>query len=79
MTEIELPVFDIWVEGYACTGQFAKARYCGRFAGATFKDAVEAYVDTLPDDQKHYYNPKTISFWACRFFDNEIDARKAFG
>lgn len=71
--------FEVWTEGYACTGQSAKAQYRGKFRGETFKDAVIAFRDTLSKERAAYINIEGLTDWGCRFFDNETDARKAFG
>ena len=75
--------FEVWTEGYLCTGMEgipAKAQMHGKFKGETFKDAVIAWKNTLTDE----YSIKCVdidrmNFWGCRFFDNEVDARKSFG
>lgn len=74
----ELREFDVWSEGYRATGEAAPAQYLGRFKGATFRDAVETALTDLSWDRK-YYDAERLTFWGCRFFDNEIDARKVFG
>lgn len=72
--------FEVWSEGYAATGESGDAVFHGNFEGETFRDAVISFKNSLT-------NPHSIScididrmtFWGCRFFDNEIDARKSFG
>lgn len=72
--------WPLWVEGYVATGESADATFLGSFEGETFQDAIQAYKDSLTDD----YSRKCVdverqTFWGCRFFDNEADARKSFG
>lgn len=69
---------EVWNEGYAATGERAPALYLGRYPGVTFKEEVEAAMDDLEWDRS-YYNPEQLTYWACRFFDNEADARRSFG
>lgn len=72
--------YQIWSEGYAATGEYSNAQYHGTSEGDTFKEAVDNLLKTW--DQKEvgiYYNPDKLTYWGCRFFDNETDARKSFG
>jgi Zn/Cd-binding protein ZinT len=71
--------YEVWSEGYAATGESAGARFHGKFKGATFKDAVESYINTLSPDSRKSFNGERLTYWGCRFFDNEQDARKSFG
>lgn len=70
--------WDIWSEGYLATGMEgipAPAQFMGT---VTAKSFAEACAIRFKDDTK-YYDPKTNTYWMCRLFDNEGDARKAFG
>lgn len=71
--------YEVWSEGYAATGESAPARFHGKFKGVTFKDAVESYINTLSPDSRKSFNGERLTYWGCRFFDNEQDARKSFG
>lgn len=73
--------FEVWTEGYRCTGDIGTAQFHGKFEGETFRDAVYKYVETLSDDSKSSFkdNEYGMRFWGCEFFDNEKDARKNFG
>ena len=66
--------FEIWSEGYIITGGRGTALFHGKIKANSFKEAC----DILFDDDK-FYNPKNLTYWGCRLFDNEIDARKSFG
>ena len=71
---------NLWSEGYACTGNQSGATFHGTFKAKDLTDAIEQFRGTLNDE----YSIKCIdierkSFWGCRFFDNEADARKSFG
>ena len=70
--------FEIWNEGYSCTGQSAGAQYLGTYEGETFKDATKAALIDKEWDMS-YYNEERNTFWACGFFDNESSARASFG
>jgi len=72
--------FDIWTEGYSATGDSSTAQFHGTFEGENFSDAVKAFRDSLSDQHSiQCINLKNLTFWGCRFFDNENDARKSFG
>lgn len=72
--------FEIWTEGYIATKEKHKAMFHGKFKGNTFKDAVIAWKKTLTDkDSIKCVDLDGMTFWGCKFFDNETDARKNFG
>ena len=70
--------FDIWSEGYACTGEAGPAFCLGTYYGNSFKEACDSLAKTDPGFAK-YYDPKRLTYWGCKLFDNETDARKTFG
>lgn len=88
-------IFEIWIEGYATSGERSNASLIGKSVGKTFEDAVNNY--TYPQDvycfnngEPEVYHKKGDglkldnsypypSIWACRLYDNEKDARKSFG
>lgn len=75
--------YQVWIEGYAATGESAMAGRLTRknedtlWQGETFKAACENALRTLKWDMS-YYNKERNTYWMCRFFDNEIDARRSF-
>lgn len=72
----------LWREGYLVSGMEGipeKAKHCGDFDVATIPEAVELYKQTWPEKDHRYFNADNTSCYGCRFFDNETDARKAFG
>lgn len=73
--------YSLWQEGYSATGQSSTAIYLGEFEGDSFNDACDNWSKTIK--QPEYYKPGNDkhrpSYWACKIFDNEIDARKSFG
>ena len=70
--------FEIWSEGYAATGERAGAMFHGTAEGDTFQEACEQYSLMNPAFGK-CFNINGPTYWGCRLFDNEADARKAFG
>ena len=71
--------YEIWTEGYVVTGQSAGASLMGTAKGKDFEDACLNYFD--PHDKEHmrYFDPKRFTYWGCKLFDNQADARKSFG
>lgn len=76
-TDPEDQIFEIWSEGYACTGESSRAIHFGRCFGKTFKEACIKFFSYR--DDKSCFDPERMTFWACRLYDNEEDARRSFG
>ena len=72
--------YEIWEEGYLCIGQEAHARLLGCGYGRNFKEACEDYMKHHPNSNMWVINPEEkMGGYACKIFDNEVDARKSFG
>lgn len=73
--------YMLWIEGYQASGDSSGAIYLADVVGPTFDQAVQKYVDSLTPRDKVYWNKskKGWSYWGCRAFDNEKDARRSFG
>lgn len=75
--------FDVWLEGYRATGEHGTAQLIGEGVEAeTFPEAcVKAMLDNNwgAADLEKYYDKERNTYWGCRFFDNEKDARASFG
>ena len=71
--------FDIWVEGYAATGEHSPARFLGKARGYNFRSACIAYIDSLDEHKRKDWNEDRTAIWGCRLFDNEAAARKSYG
>lgn len=73
--------YSLWMEGFQATGQSSTAQYLGDFEGNSFNDACDNWANTI-DEPKYYKSGNDEcrpSYWACRIFDNENDARNCFG
>jgi hypothetical protein len=72
-----MKTFQIWVEGYAVTGNRSGATLLGTYQAESWDEAVQKYMTDNPGrldvDSRGYTD------WGCRLFDNEADARKSFG
>lgn len=73
--------FDIWSEGYRATGEWAEATFHGTFEGETLDEAVRNFRDSNPEDAQYLDKMPDgrWAYWGCYIFDNEGDAREAFG
>jgi hypothetical protein len=70
--------FEIWSEGFKLPDQSGGATLHGKSEGATFVEACKNYAKTNSDFDK-YFDATDLSFWGCKLFDNETDARVNFG
>ncbi len=73
-----MKIWQIWSEGYAVTGQAGKAHLHGETEAETFNDACLTLAKRDGKFAK-YFDPQRMTFWGCRLFDNEAEARKSFG
>lgn len=72
-------IFEIWCEGYSVTGgPDNKALFLGRGEGETFNQACVNFFSENKNFSD-YFNPDKLTYWGCKLFDNEADARKSFG
>lgn len=73
--------YGLWREGFAVTGNSGKAKYLGRYKAKTFEEACEKWAETLHESDRRFYKRigNEASFCGCRIFDNEEEARRAFG
>lgn len=85
--------FEIWMAGYAATGNYSRAQFIGKSEGIDFLDACSNF--RYPENITRPYDGKILihkgeklgfdthygypTIWACRLHDNEIDARENFG
>jgi hypothetical protein len=73
-----MKTWQIWSEGYSVTGQAAEAHMHGAVEAETFEDACRA-IAKRDGEFAQYFDLQKMTFWGCRLFDNEADARKSFG
>lgn len=66
--------YEIWSEGYACTGDWSPAFLMGVEDAETFK---EACICRFKGDKN--FDSVRLTYWGCRLFDNETEARKTYG
>jgi NAD+ synthase len=67
--------FEIWSEGYrSTTGESRKATFHGRMKAESFSGACKKLFDGIA-----LYVSDSNTYWGCKLFDNEQEARKSFG
>lgn len=75
-------MITLWVEGYAATGNHGTAQCLGTFDVDTYEEAVLIWRDTEWEASRwgdFGWGSGVYSVWGCCIYDNEEDARKAFG
>lgn len=75
---IMIKTFAIWSEGYAINGERGEATLHGFSNAETFEEACVIF-GLLHPEFEIYFDPERMSYWGCKLFDNEMDARKRFG
>ena len=70
-------VYEIWAEGFVATGENGPADLLGINSGFTFKEAC-INLAARKKEFARYFDPERLTYWGCRLFDNEADARKSF-
>lgn len=70
--------FQIWSEGFRATGESAGAHYHGSSIGKDFKEACDRFAEENLTFWE-YYDPNRMTFWGCKLYDNEHEARLSFG
>lgn len=73
-----MKIYDIWAEGYACTGNSAGATLLGSACAETFQEACDKYA-AYDESFRKYYDSENLTFWGCKLYDNRHDAQLMFG
>jgi hypothetical protein len=73
-----MKMWEVWAEGYRATCESGDATLLGKAEANTFEEACRKVAE-----QRGMHLTFSIdrppAYWGCRLFDNEKDARKAFG
>lgn len=73
-------MIELWLEGYTATCEDVSAHYYGKFKGATLKEVVMNFKYSLTDLHSiSCIDIEELTFWGCKFYDNEKDARRRNG
>ena len=70
--------YEIWSEGFVVMEGRGKAQLHGYAEGNTFKEACINYAKS-DKEFDFYFDPNRMTYWGCKLFDNEADARVSFG
>jgi hypothetical protein len=74
-----MPTYEIWSEGYRTSGdEPGYAYHHWTMDGDTFADACVAYAAQDPEFAKYFHEAR-LTYWGCRLFATEAEARKTFG
>lgn len=80
--------YEIWSEGYRASGDSGTAHLHAKIYASSFEDAIlkhaiqnEAFYKylSLGSNKNSKLDGTYYTYWGCRIFDNESEARKSFG
>ena len=71
-------IVEIWVEGYQATGQQGTANCFGWYRANSLLEACEKLAKVNPEFDRLFVR-HFMTYWGCKIFDNEEEARKAYG
>jgi len=66
--------WDVWCDGYRADGLAGEARLIGTIEAESFYGACIALCGDLAG-----FRIEDLTLGGCRLYDNEADARKAYG
>jgi hypothetical protein len=66
--------FEIWMGGYAATGEQAGASFLAKIEAETFHKAVEKYLELHPEYKQHYAREER--YVSCKKSDEHPLGRK---
>ena len=72
-------MYTVWIEGYAATGEQGTARFVGRVDADSFEEAVAKLHHPGWGNYTPGHDGKPPTFWGCRLFNSEAEARRSFG
>jgi hypothetical protein len=71
-------LYEIWAEGYWVQEGKADATLLGTAHGADFPEAVQNLIKIKPRLAKDF-DPNRMTYWGCRLFPTEAEARRLYG
>jgi len=77
--------YDIWMEGCMTMDGGSYASFVETIEADSFQEACDrCKLNRVIDDDSCYnghnlYDSERRSYWGCRLFDNEAQARESFG
>ena len=73
-----MKLYEIWTERDNDYGRNCPVRCLGSAEGYSFKDACKRFAERV-DWFRQKFDEQNTTYWGCRLFDNELDARKSLG
>jgi len=67
-------LYDIWREGYRCSGNESKAEYVVTILASSFKEACRIHYSLDRD-----FDIERLTVWGCRLYSTEEEARASYG
>ena len=74
----ETKLYEIWMESDYDYGRRCPVRCLGSAEGHSFKDACKRFARKCAGFGQ-YFDEQNMTYWGCRLFDNEFDAKKSRG
>ncbi len=71
-------LFNVWAEGFSVTGEHARASVLGSARAPSFAEACQV-VMAKHAEAPRYFDPARLTYWSCRLFPVESDARASCG
>lgn len=83
-SDLPFKLWDIWMEGYAVTGNHNRAQLLANAVQAkTFREACLQYaLEKIKEDPSwvnYSFSIEHLSYWGCKWYPDEVSARKHFG
>jgi hypothetical protein len=76
-----MKLFDIWSEGYNCTGNSSPATFHGNMYGENLLDACVKFAEETPEFKKYFDHNENgdCFYWGCKIYNNLAEACESFG
>jgi len=71
-------VYAIWMEGFRVMEGDGTASLLGHVYAKSFQEACDNWAKTH-EDFRQLYDPARLTYWGCKLFDNEEEARRNYG
>jgi len=65
--------YQIWVEGFIATGENGRAHLAGTYEAEEFSEACA--MAAKGRNWGDLFNPERLTYWGCRLFPTEHEAR----
>jgi hypothetical protein len=69
-----MPLFTIWREGFDALGAHGDAQCVAVVEAEDFAAACQSFFGSDPE-----FDRVSLTYWACRLYDDEAAARATFG